>query len=140
MNRFSAMANVVGKKTLSVLLPWQAKELNPNHKIHWAALARVKRAAREAASEIATKEMGIFNETPSQVDVFFFPPDRRRRDKLNMIASFKAAQDGVADAIKWDDRHWNEDYHVCEPVSGGAIEVVFTFEQGAVESAKEVSR
>lgn len=39
-----------------------------------------------------------------RLEVEFFPPDNRPRDKDNMIAAFKAGQDGLADAWKINDR------------------------------------
>ena len=40
-----------------------------------------------------------------------------------MIASFKAMQDGIADALKWDDANWNEEYRFAPPEKPGKVEV-----------------
>jgi crossover junction endodeoxyribonuclease RusA len=36
----------------------------------------------------------------------FYPPDHRRRDDDGLIASMKSARDGIADALKIDDRRF----------------------------------
>lgn len=109
-----------------VILPWPDKRLSPNARLHWAAKARLSAAARSEAFWLSKEQMHTpFDEIPNSVKVYITPPDKRRRDKLNMIASFKAAQDGIADAIKWDDQHWNEDYIITEPKKPGQIKVVF---------------
>jgi Holliday junction resolvase RusA-like endonuclease len=55
--------------------------------------------------------------------VTFYPPDRRRRDDDNMIASFKSARDGLADALGVDDRCFAPHYVFADPVDGGQIVV-----------------
>ena len=40
------------------------------------------------------------------VAITFFPPDRRHRDLDNMLASLKAALDGIALAVGIDDSRW----------------------------------
>ena len=58
-----------------------------------------------------------------EFDVKFFPPDKRKRDFDNMIASFKAGQDGLADAWGVDDSLFKMHYDpkVGEPVKHGMI-------------------
>lgn len=41
----------------------------------------------------------------------FFPPDRRARDEDNLIASLKSSLDGIAQALRIDDRC----FHLLEP-------------------------
>ena len=57
------------------------------------------------------------------VTIAFHPPDKRRRDKDNMIAAFKSGQDGIADAIQVDDGDWFVSHVIREPVKGGCVEV-----------------
>lgn len=40
------------------------------------------------------------------VTLTFCPPIKRHHDADNLIARFKAGQDGLADLIGIDDRHW----------------------------------
>ena len=41
----------------------------------------------------------------------FFPPDRRARDEDNLIASLKSSLDGIAQALRIDDKC----FHLLEP-------------------------
>jgi len=58
-----------------------------------------------------------------KMKITFYPPDRKRRDDDNMIASFKAARDGLADALGVDDRRFRPEYHFGEPDDPGRVEV-----------------
>lgn len=95
------------KNAAEIFLPWPDKALSPNARVHWRALSAAKKKAKEAAyytalgaglSKIAADSM--------KVRYSFFPPDRRPRDTDNMIASMKAAADGIALAIGIDDSKW----------------------------------
>lgn len=108
-----------------VTLPWPSKLLHPNARPHWAAKAKAVKAAREAAYWLTWNHIGrILNyPTGARVSVTFNPPDRRRRDIDGMIASHKAAQDGIADAIGVDDSKFELSYRVGEPIKGGSVRV-----------------
>lgn len=77
-------------------------------------LAQMKKAVREALPEGA----GDFTVT-------FRPPDRRARDLDNLVASFKAGQDGIALALDVDDSGFNPSHEIGDPVKGGAVVVEF---------------
>ena len=51
----------------------------------------------------------------------FCPPDHRRRDLDNIIASMKAANDGIADALGIDDSRFISTYSMGSPVKGWAV-------------------
>ena len=57
------------------------------------------------------------------VKITFQPPDRRKRDRDNMIAAFKAGQDGLADALGIDDAILVPTYDTGEPVKGGRVDI-----------------
>jgi len=59
----------------------------------------------------------------AKVRVEFSPPDNRRRDLDGMIASHKAAQDGIADALGIDDSKFETTYAISTPIKGGAVTV-----------------
>ena len=69
-----------------VSLPWPDKRLSPNARQHWAAVAKVKKLAREEArlltrGAIAKHGVATFEgEDRIPVRITFYPPDRRRRD------------------------------------------------------------
>ena len=57
-----------------------------------------------------------------RVSLTFVPPDRRRRDLDNLLASMKSGLDGLADAMGIDDSHWKLAIEMSpETVKGGAV-------------------
>ena len=62
-----------------------------------------------------------------KVAIKFYPPDNRKRDRDNMIASFKSGQDGVADALGMDDALWVPEYDVGGALTGGQVVLKFDF-------------
>jgi crossover junction endodeoxyribonuclease RusA len=113
-------------------LPWPARELSPNARGHWAKQARFKKGARELAGWTARQaNMGwsmpvietLAYDVSLKITVTFCPPDKRRRDLDNAIASFKASQDGIADALGIDDSKWAVSYRFGEVVKGGKVVV-----------------
>jgi len=111
-----------------VALPFPPSSLNPNGRNHWAALAKAKKIYRAECQMLAVSERNkyAFSADPKpRVVITFFPPNRRKRDRDNMIAAFKSGQDGVADAIGVDDYYWITSYGFEEPVKGGRVEVRF---------------
>ena len=112
---------------LTIRLPWPDKRLSPNARLHYQAVARVKKAARHDACFSA-----IAATTPAQraalkraesldVAVTFCPPSRRAFDDDNLVASIKAHIDGIADALGVDDSRWRLTIERGEPVKGGAV-------------------
>jgi len=113
-----------------IVLPWPDKRLSPNARQHWAALAAVKKQARNDAHVLATLAMPLkarrdiaASEGRIPIIVRFYPPDQRHRDDDNMISSFKAARDGIAEALGVDDRRFKPIYKFEEPEKPGRIEV-----------------
>ncbi len=113
-----------------VSLPWPDKRLSPNARTHWAALAKVKKLARADAHRLATIAIPLRDkraiaavEGRIPIVVRFYPPDARLRDDDNAIASFKAARDGLADALGIDDRRFLPTYQFMEPEKPGRVEV-----------------
>lgn len=91
----------------TVFLPWPDKRLSPNARQHWAALAKAKRTAKLYTYHLAL-EAGVTKIDADKVLVrySFFPPSRRAYDLDNLVASMKAAADGLALAIGVDDSKW----------------------------------
>jgi crossover junction endodeoxyribonuclease RusA len=105
-------------------LPWPAKELSPNARGHWAKMARFKKGARQLAGWTACAAGWASQQARSniaEITITFCPPDKRRRDLDNAIASFKASQDGIADALGIDDSNWAVSYRFGEVVKGGRV-------------------
>jgi crossover junction endodeoxyribonuclease RusA len=113
-----------------IVLPWPDPRLSPNARQHWAALAKVKKQARADAHILATVALTLKQKRDiAAIDgkipvvIRFYPPDNRHRDDDNMIASFKAARDGIAEALGVDDRRFQPTYQFMDPAKPGRIEV-----------------
>jgi crossover junction endodeoxyribonuclease RusA len=91
-----------------IFLPWPDRRLSPNARGHWSSLARAKKSAKNVAY-YTTLEAGIGKIEADSMTVrySFFPPSRRAYDLDNLVASMKAAADGIALAIGVDDSKWN---------------------------------
>jgi crossover junction endodeoxyribonuclease RusA len=99
---------------LTITLPFPDPELMPNRRLgrHFGESAAAKRRAFDDAYLLAHQAMqgyrGPWTPTNKAVPVTltFCPPDRRRRDLDNMLAASKHALDGVAAALRMDDREF----------------------------------
>jgi crossover junction endodeoxyribonuclease RusA len=98
---------------MTVTLGWPSRVLSPNARTHWATLSRAKKAAR--VEGYITTWMSKTSGTPYtslngaesiSIQVTFIPPNARRRDLDNLIASIKGHLDGISDAIGIDDSRW----------------------------------
>ena len=105
-------------------LPWPPKGLSPNARNHWAKTAKLKRAYREACRWQAIGQEGAKFDAGAVLSVrlTFHPPDRRKRDWDNLIASMKSGLDGLADALGVDDSRWRISFDVSEQI-GGMVKV-----------------
>src|SRR4030067_3399557 len=90
-----------------ITLAWPPKELSPNWRGHWAAKAKAAKSYRKAAGW-AVKVSGyrVIGDGLIDLHVTFYPPDKRPRDDDNMMASFKAARDGIADGLGLNDKRF----------------------------------
>ena len=52
------------------------------------------------------------------IEITFYPPDRRHRDADNMVASIKAGLDGLADALKVNDRQFLPTFKFSDEIKG----------------------
>jgi hypothetical protein len=119
---FAAPAN-------SIVMPWPAPQVWPNFRQshHWRAYSGPVKAQRELAWALAleAKLVPQWSADGSKVRVLIgiYPPDRRRRDQDGMKGACKSILDGVADAIKVDDAHFDLTFLFHEPVPAGRIVV-----------------
>ncbi|OLF82681.1 hypothetical protein AWH63_06660 [Marinobacter sp. C18] len=103
---------------MRVSLKWPDKILSPNSRTHWRKRSEVVRAYRWAAKVRTRSAIQLYKWDLKRlrevvaaggclhVFIEFYPPDARRRDDDNLVASFKSGRDGLADALKIDDRHF----------------------------------
>ena len=134
---------------IEITLPWPPSALSPNFRTHWAVKSKAAKAYRLACFTLC-KEAGLVLPSSIPNELYgtlglalgqsrwhlfldFFPPDRRKRDDDNMIASFKSGRDGIADALKIDDTRF-----ICHPFFkdeiGGYVKV--TIGAGPYRNAK----
>lgn len=110
-------------------LPWPSRKLHPNARVHWSQKASATKKARSEAkmlcqSSIRSSGVDAAGWEGAKILVQFFPPDNRRRDMDGMIASHKAAQDGIADALGLDDNLFEVTYRKSTPIHPGAVVVI----------------
>jgi len=112
-----------------VTLPWPDKGLSPNARLHWAPKAKLKATARNEAFVQTVLALGVKGLRCNQyegteklpVTITFYPPDNRLRDDDNMVGSFKAYRDGIADALGIDDRRFRPHYFFEDSAKPGKI-------------------
>lgn len=109
---------------VDLTLPWPDRRLSPNARVHWSRRAKAVKLARQEALALAfeagARRLRITGQP--RIAMTFCPPDRRR-DMDNLIASMKAANDGIADALNVDDSRFISTYSMGQPVKGGAVVV-----------------
>lgn len=90
-------------------LPWPPRGLSPNAREHWSA----KSAGLKAPD--SDKILLVLE---------FVPNDKRSRDDDNLLASFKAGRDGLADALGIDDSRFVTQFRMSEEIiKGGVVRV-----------------
>lgn len=113
-----------------LLLPWPARDLHPNARVHFMALAKAKKAARQSAAWATKAEWSglvLPEEGRLHLWIDFYPPDRRHRDDDGLLSSMKAARDGIADALGINDSRFVSHPYIKDEVrKGGAVEIRIT--------------
>ncbi len=97
-NTVRAMNNIVS-------LPWPHPCLSPNSTKDRRGKTGIRR--RYIQSCWALTLGACINRDLTHLDITFHPPDKRRRDLDNMLASIKYGLDGVAKALGVDDYEWS---------------------------------
>ena len=112
---------------IEIELSWPSRHLNPNARVHWRRLADEKQNARYAASwhcAHAGSSKWVDPGGKLEFALDFYPPDRRKRDDDGLIASMKAARDGIADRLGIDDNRFQTRSRIMdEVVKGGKVVV-----------------
>lgn len=106
-----------------VILPFPPVELSPNWRGHWRPKSTATKNYRRDCWALA---LGAKLKVPEYagadglifIRLDFFPPSLRQLDDDNAPAAFKAGRDGIADALKVDDKRFKTDPHLhTEPRS-----------------------
>ena len=105
-------------------LPFPSSKLSGHHNAHWRLLQPVKKQHREWACMATLAEKRVVPETGDiPVSVTFYPPDNRG-DRCNYPNRCKPYFDGIADALKVNDRRFLPTYHFAEPVKDARVVIV----------------
>jgi len=115
----------------TLVMAWPSRTLHPNARVHWAALAKARKAARHQAHALALAAGWRPGSIPAHGKLHlwmdFYPPDRRRRDDDGLLASMKAARDGIADALGVDDSRFVSHPFLRDEVrKGGEVAIKIT--------------
>lgn len=98
------------KSMIELMLGWPPSDLSPNKRLHWSKVAKVKAAYREACWALTLEQYRIRTERVPTGNLHlvleFVPPDRRSYDRDNLVARMKSGLDGVADALKINDKQF----------------------------------
>ena len=91
------------REVVEIDIPMPPRELSPNYRGHYYAIARIRKEYRRDCRVFALMVMrrvkGQYPLAPPVVaEVTFTFPDHRRRDQDNVLASLKSFWDGCVDA------------------------------------------
>lgn len=116
---------------ISLTLPFPDKILWPNGRGHRMAKARATKIARTAAWGLALEQIGASKPAWARVRLSWtiHPKTANKLDDDGPPAALKAFRDGIADALKIDDRNFQATYTIAEPIKGGLVKV--TIEEAA---------
>lgn len=111
---------------LCIELPWPPSSLSGHNNGNPHAKAGIVAKHRSWAAK-ATLAVGPIDLSQSDYDIrvsaTFYPPDRRS-DRVNLPNRLKPYWDGIADALKVNDRRFLPTYHFAEPVSNARVVIV----------------
>lgn len=102
---------------------WPPRELHPNWRGSWRKRAPVTKMMRTYAAAVTREAKLVAPEGKIEVRLTFCPPDRRHRDLDSMQSAFKAGFDGIADALKVNDRMFRpvSDWGEVDPEGKGYV-------------------
>lgn len=107
-----------------ITLPFPPSSLSGHAKGHWRRKAAVTKKWRAwaFAAALSAKLDGVPTEGDIALVVTFYPPDRRS-DRTNFPNRMKPIFDGLADALKVNDRRFLPRYVFADPVKPGRVEI-----------------
>lgn len=117
---------------LTIDLPWPPRALHPNARVHYLTKSSTARKYRSDCFFLTIDALKGTRPDFRAVDVHleFSPPDSRHRDDDGMVAAFKNGRDGVADALRCNDRNWKTSHEVGEQVENGRVRLTITKSNG----------
>lgn len=113
---------------LEITLPWPPKELLPNRRLrragHWPGIEKAK-SYRNHAYWTTKASIWHTEAKEAELDIVFYPPDRRRRDLDGMFSSLKCAIDGISECLGIDDYNFSYRIRRGEPIKDGKVVITF---------------
>lgn len=110
---------------VTFVMPWPPAVLGPNARHHWRVVAKAKKSLRATAYAEAMRQGAAQMHGKLSAHFVFYPPTRRHYDQDNLLSRSKALIDGLADAIRVDDRHWRMSLEIAAE-TGGRVEVTIS--------------
>lgn len=95
--------------TITLTLPLPHRGLRPNSMLKWQAKFGLTKQAREAARRatfLAIKDIECEEWLLTGYTLKVYFSTKRHWDELNLVSAFKAQEDGIADAVKQNDRNF----------------------------------
>jgi crossover junction endodeoxyribonuclease RusA len=105
-----------------IRLSWPHKSLSPNARKDRREATPHRKAAR-AEGWAEAKRIRADVPKDAHLEITFYPPDERKRDLDNLLASIKPHLDGIAEATCKDDGGWSFTLRKGPKVKGGAVVV-----------------
>lgn len=105
-------------------LPWPSSKLSPNAPVAWREKILIKKKYKRDCKMLSMGKKISGDKIP--VKITFHPPDNRKRDIDNMLASIKYGIDGMCEALGIDDNVLRPmTLDVGEKVKHGKIVIAF---------------
>ncbi len=96
---------------IKLVLGWPPSDLSPNARLHWAKLAKAKKQYRKDCETLSKEQLKKYKlkELPEKLvlEMTFIPPNKRNYDRDNLVARMKSGIDGLADALRINDKRFN---------------------------------
>lgn len=106
---------------IEINLPWPPAILSPNRRDHWAKKSTVRKKYKQDCGWVAKTVRPNFPEGEIKLSIRFYPPDKRRRDMDNMLASLKSGLDGIAETWGVNDSRFRLELSIGPPVKNGSV-------------------
>src|SRR5690349_20887714 len=102
-------------------LPFPPATLSGHNTGHWRAKSAIVKRHRDWARLAAlSAAVPVPDSGDIRLSVTFYPPDRRG-DRCNYPNRLKPYLDGIADALRVNDRRFLPTYHFAEPVKDARV-------------------
>jgi crossover junction endodeoxyribonuclease RusA len=87
-------------------LPWPPSLLSPNARGSWRKKEGARKKYKSDCGHLAKAAIPSFCNNEIHLKIVFYPPDNRRRDLDNMLASIKYGLDAIAQSWGVDDNRF----------------------------------